>query len=63
VAGEVLEADHVRVVGLGDVFEHDHGIDTPLSAGSGQATSMRVRSGLLNPHPLVVIPHTPVAAQ
>ncbi len=32
VTGEVLEADHVGVVDLGDVFEHDHGMRTPLSA-------------------------------
>ena len=32
VAGEVLEADHVGVVDLGDVFEDDHGTSSPLSA-------------------------------
>ena len=55
VAGEVLEADHVRVVGLGDVFEDDHGISSPLSAVNGQAPIMRGLAGSLNPRPSVLV--------
>ena len=55
VAGEVLEADHVRVVDLGDVFEDDHGISSPLSAVNGQATIMRARFTRPQPAPSVLV--------